>query len=333
MNATVLALALPLLATTAPIGAPIGAPQDQEASPEAFRLRPGKATVPEEPVVLPMKMRGSQPGVEVWVNGEGPFFFAIDTGGQGSARVDVSLIEKLGLEVVGEVTGGDPSGRAGVSMAVVELESLLVGDAVFEDVRAISRDYNAHGRSLPRIDGILGYHLFADHVLTLDYAGKQVRIERGPLRAPKGAMLVELTNDPDSVPTARAGIAGIEIENLMIDTGKMGGLMLPPAFVEKLTLIGEPKVVGRGRTITGEFEYKRATVEGTFVLGGLRLENPGVEFAEVMKFAVLGSSTLADQVLTVDQASKTMWIRTPAREAELRAAEDEESAPRPPRIP
>ena len=321
MNTPILALVLPLFATSAPIGAP----QEQEAPSESLRLRPGKATVPEEPVLLPMKMRGPQPGVEVWVNGEGPFFFAIDTGGQGAARVDVSLIEKLGLEVVGEATGGDPSGRAGVSMAVVELESLLVGDAVFENVRALSRDYNAHGRSLPRIDGILCYHLFADHVLTLDYAGRQVRVERGPLRAPKGARLVELTNEPDYVPSVRAEIGGIEIETLMIDTGKMGGIMLPPSFVEKLTLLGEPKVVGRGRTITGEFEVKSAAVEGTFVLGSLRLENPAIELAEIMKIAVLGSSVLAKQVVTFDPTRKTLWIRTPEQEAGLRAAEDEDS--------
>ncbi len=326
MHGTVLALVLSLLA----VHPPSSAPQEQEAAREGFRLRPGSATVPEEPVVLPMKMRGSQPGVEVWVNGEGPFFFAIDTGGQGAARVDSSLVEKLGLEAVGEVTGGDPSGRAGVSMPVVEVESLAVGDAVFEKVPALSRNYNAHGRSIARIDGILGYHLFSEHVLTLDYANQEVRIERGPFEAPEGAQLVELTNEPDGVPMVRAEIAGLAIESLWIDTGKMGGLMLPPALIEKLPLLEEPKVVGRGRSITGEFEYKRAKAEGTFTLGDFRIENPSVESAEIMQFAILGSAALAKQVVTLDPARRMLWIRTPAQEAALRAAEDEDSAPRTP---
>lgn len=64
-----------------------------------------------EPVVeVPMKYRGSMPAVEVFVNGKGPFLFAIDTGGQGQARADVSLVGTLGLKKVDEVLAGDGSG-------------------------------------------------------------------------------------------------------------------------------------------------------------------------------------------------------------------------------
>jgi hypothetical protein len=38
------------------------------------------------------------------VNGKGPFLFLIDTGGQGQARADVSLVQRLGLSTVGQST-------------------------------------------------------------------------------------------------------------------------------------------------------------------------------------------------------------------------------------
>src|SRR5215217_9547950 len=49
-------------------------------------------------VDVPMLFRGPMPAVEVTVNGQGPFLFAIDTGGGGQARVDSSLVEKLKLK-------------------------------------------------------------------------------------------------------------------------------------------------------------------------------------------------------------------------------------------
>lgn len=314
------------LLTAIILTAPLLPPQEPPVRQESLQLRPGLTEVLEEPVVLPMKKRGQQPGVEVWVNGEGPFFFAIDSGGQGSARVDSTLLDKLKLEKVGEAQGGDPSGRQTVKMPIVKVESITVGDAAFESVHALSRSYNRPGTGLPHIDGILGYHLFDQHVLTLDYANEEVRIERGPLKAPKGAKLLELTNDPDSVPSVTAKLAGKAIEKLMIDTGKMGGIMMPPAVVETLTLLGEPQVVGRGRTITGEIEIKRAQVKGSFELGHLRLEDPPIEFSDIMKAAVLGSGTLQDQVITFDPTRKKVWIRTPAQEAAPRAAEGKKGA-------
>ena len=309
------ALCCTIAAATAP-----PAPQDAQGEPEALRLRPGRAIVPETPVDLPMTMRGQQPAVEVFINDEGPFLFAIDTGGQGAARVDSSLLEKLGLEVIGQVQGSDPSGRQTVGMDRVRLASIRVGDAVFEDVQALSRDYNSRARGLPHIDGILCYHLFSEHVLTLDYPGRRVAIERGPLAAPAGAEFLPLTNQPDATPAIRANIAGVDVEHLLIDSGKMGGIMVPDSIVERLPLRGEPVVVGRARSITGEFEIKRAQLDGLVSFGAVRIEDPHLEFSGIMESTIIGSGALAKYRLTLDPAQNKAWIRTPEREKELREA-------------
>ena len=106
-----------------------------------------------------MQFRGHLPAVDVFVNEQGPFLFAIDTGAQGLARADASLVKKLNLGVVGQVNVS-----ATRTMDLVELDSIRVGDVIFSTgLPAPSRDYNKNfPTSCGHVDGILGYNLFAD---------------------------------------------------------------------------------------------------------------------------------------------------------------------------
>src|SRR5215510_11080064 len=115
---------------------------------------------------LPMLFRGPEPAVEVMVNGQGPFLFAIDTGATDDARVDSSLITRLGISVSGTTTHSDGSNKK-AKLGIARLDSLSIGGMEFRNVKAATRDYNRHG--LPHIDGILAFDLFHDYLLTLDY--------------------------------------------------------------------------------------------------------------------------------------------------------------------
>jgi len=294
-----------ILLTAAPAGA------QEEARSDGLQLRPASVTFPDQPVVVEMKMRSSQPAVEVRVNGKGPFLFAIDTGGAGSARVDASLVDTLGLEAVGQIAGGDPSGRQGPMMDKVILESIEIGAARFEGVAALSRDYNRHP-NIPAIDGVLCCHLFSELVLTLDYPNRSVHIDDAPLEAPEGAILLPITTGPDYVPAFRATLDGIAIDELMLDTGKMGGLGIAPDFVDKVTWKSAPVVFQRGRTVTGEIEMKRGQAKGKFVMGNVVVDDPWVDFCDIMPKAIAGSRFLADYAVSVDAKSRQIWLRKPA---------------------
>src|SRR5262249_42589254 len=117
---------------------------------------PPRATVPPGGVTVEMLAAGHLPAVRVMVNGQGPFVFGIDPGAGGAARVDWALAAKLGLEVVGQVRGGDPSGHNTRVMNVVRVPSLEIGGARFEGLQAAVRDYNERRVGGP-IDGILGF--------------------------------------------------------------------------------------------------------------------------------------------------------------------------------
>ena len=93
----------------------------------------------QKPVLdVPMLFRGATPAVEVSVNGKGKFLFAIDTGAQGTARVDSTLVERLGLKVTGQVNASDGSGQNVRSLDVVKLDSISIGDVQFRDVEALT---------------------------------------------------------------------------------------------------------------------------------------------------------------------------------------------------
>lgn len=75
---------------------------------------------------------------------------------------------------MGQVQAGDGSGNNVRSLNVVELDTLAFGGVEFKKVRAASRNYNA-APNLPRVDGILGFGLFEEYLLTLDFPAKRVR--------------------------------------------------------------------------------------------------------------------------------------------------------------
>jgi D-alanyl-D-alanine carboxypeptidase len=278
-----------------------GGPTGPLASPAATVLPPAGAKVP-------MLRHGHMPAVNVMVNGQGPFLFAIDTGGAGSARIDARLAERLGLKTVGEVQGGDPSGRNPQTRPVVAVESIQVGAARFENLQAAVRDM----RAMPggaAADGILGFGLFAECLLTLDYPGNVVRMARGALAASDPGVMA-FTRDR-GIPSATITVAGRTME-AHVDSGFMGGLSLPEAEAARLPLASAPTVVGRAQTVGNTFEIKAAPLDGDVAIAGVVLARPTVEFQPVFENANIGARVLRDLAITFDQKNGRLRVAKPA---------------------
>lgn len=262
-------------------------------------------------VEVPMKFRDGEPVVEVMVNGKGPFLFAIDTGGQGDARADVSLVEKLGLKKVGEVIVGDPSGKNNQTNDVVGIESLKIGDLEFRNIEASTRDYNR--RPGMKIDGILCFELFKNHLLTLDYSAKIVRIEEGSLPQANGKDILNFENTR-GIPVVKLGVGNQTID-ADIDSGNAnGGFVFPTVSIEKLPLASEPRVVGTARTVANTFEIKEAKLKDPIHFGSFEYPEPTIVYpGPSPKNANIGAKVLRDFSLTFDQKNrrvkldKKMW--------------------------
>lgn len=220
------------------------------------------------------------------------------------ARADASLVAKLALPEVGEVRGSDGSGANARSMKLVQMTSLTIGSLELRDVRAASRDYNT-SPNLPRIDGILGFHLFTDYLLTLDYAAKRVRIEKGQLPEPDGKEV--LSYESGRTPTVELLVGDTKIK-AHIDSGNtVGAFIVPTALAERLSFLSAPVVVGRARTVSSEMEIKEARLKGSVRLGRFEFPEPTITYPAVSQDANIGSKALQDFALTFDQ--KNMRVK------------------------
>lgn len=262
---------------------------------------------PKLPLEIPIQIDGGMPTIELMVNGKGPFVFGIDTGAQGGARIDSSLMEKLALKPSGHVRATDGSGRNPQMAEMVKLESIDVGGLRFAEVTAGSRNYRKSPRPL-NIDGILGLSVFSEYLVTLDYPAKLLRIEKGELPKADGAEILDYKSK-GGIPLLEMSVGGTKID-AHLDSGNMiGGFVLPTAFAEKLNRVSDPVVVGRARSASGEMEITQVQVKDVIRLGRHEFPEPTITYPALSDIGNIGAKTLSQFVVTFDQKNERVRLK------------------------
>lgn len=255
----------------------------------------------DQPVTVPMSTDHGKPSVEIRINGQGPFRFLLDTGASPALVINDDLVRELELETRPGERIGDPANPQAIQTVEVELGEVMIGDgAIFRNVTAVSWDRSAlySGDDAPR--GIVGFGLFTDSLLTLDYPRKQVQIELGELPDANGKTIVEFERDR-GIPMVPISIDG-QSHLAHIDSGSMAALMLPMAMADSLPLQDKPTLVGQGRTVANDFEIYEATLESSVTFGGTNITNPRVMFNTKFDNMVnVGSGILSHYRMTFDQ--------------------------------
>jgi hypothetical protein len=243
----------------------------------------------------------------VMINGQGPFTFGIDTGAAAEALVSPALIAKLHLPSTGEIETSDPSGKNPQKIPAVSITSLSVAGVEFKNVAAAQFD------PLPRegeCDGLLGFPLFRDYLLTLDYPHQQLTLAPGTLAPDDTGSVLPFTT-PNNIPTIDITV-GSEKISADLDTRGMG-LSLPEKFAAGLHYASDPVPVGRARTVSSEFEIKGAPLASDVHIAGFTFHNPFVEINPVMPSAALGSIPLHNFTVTFDQKNKLVRFVSPEK--------------------
>jgi len=238
----------------------------------------------------------TRPGVEVMINGKGPYLFAIETGGPFGVIVDAKVAAALQLK--------PPSGA---SDPLRSIESLQIGPLTVRNVIAFVRD----GTGLIGVDGMLGLSTFKELVLTVDYPRRQIRLESNSLPAPNGR---------DIVPLIRAGMGGMLVGvqsdfagtpiTLVIDTQGGTTIMCSPDAAEDFSFAST--AVGSGQALIGGASgpgvaVTSARLKGDVRLGGLTLQRPIVNVAPLPLECIIGTELLSNFSTTLDQ--RTMRVR------------------------
>jgi hypothetical protein len=253
----------------------------------------------------PMSFRGLMPVVEARLNGQGPFFFMIDTGAGMQADIDPSVAVRLKLQPNGRVLNGDPSRENDRQVETARIDSLALGGAEFRNVIAVVRPQKITS-DYPDVDGILGFALFTDYLLTLDYPAMQVRLARGALPNANGDDILgfELEN---RIPVIEVAIGKIRVR-AHVDSGNfVAGFILPEEIVEQLQLASQPVNVGGARSISNRIELRQAQLKDTIHLGRFNFPQATITFPALSDTNV-GFNVLREFALTFDQKTRRMKL-------------------------
>ena len=265
---------------------------------------PAPPELAEAPIEVAMDLRWMKPAIQVKLNGTGPYWFILDSGAGPYLIVDADLAAELKFPPEGKETIGDPTNPHALTVDKVLVDRAEVGTLVYEGVEALTWDKVLYsGANRPR--GIVGMGLFGGRLVTLDYPAGKVRLERGDLPEPDGNTVL---NAPMShnVPSIEILVDGKPVM-ARLDTGSTGFLSLPTEYVGKLPLTGEPIEVGRAHTVNREYPVLSSTLKGAIGVGGLRIQNPVLNFIDTGG-ANVGTDLLRYLVVTIDKRNQRVRL-------------------------
>jgi hypothetical protein len=254
----------------------------------------------------PMIERYGKPYVMVTIDGKGPFRFIIDTGTGADAFVTPELADELRLPTAPEmVMLNDPSRQGGQRVPVVVLPTVRLAGVDFKLVKAIRHAVTGEAGTC---QGMLGFTLFRDYLLTLDFPNRQVILTEGAL-TPDGGKAVLPFRMPDGVPIASLRVNGQSVE-ANLDSGG-GGLTLPEALAAHQKWDVPPVVFATGQTLTTRFDIKAARLSGDVRIGKYTFNHPVVEIHPAFPLVNFGSPPMQSFAVTFDQ--KSLLLRLDAK--------------------
>lgn len=282
--------------------------------------QPGQTTVGSPLVVLPAQLIGNLLLIEAKWDRFGPYRFLIDTGSS-STLVTPALARRYpGPELA---AGSAPRVRVtGADGVVTELPQASIrrielGDVRFDDVSVLIYDFAALSAHLGvRIDGVLGFPLFRETLLTLDYPGQRVLLQ--PARnAPLIPGTTIAFDDARKVPliTVRLGDRSIVA---LVDSGSDAFFTLNPiGFAPRFT--AGPTAGGTVGTISGDRAQMIGRLGETIAIGDEVFPEPIVVISD--ELPAVGGGLLRHFSVSFDQQRDRVTffrnshgpISTPAR--------------------
>ena len=142
-------------------------------------------------VRVPVQVAAGIVFVPVTIDGQGPFAFELDSGFQNCA-IERTVAKTLGLEVGPLQRIPAPGGT--VERATVNNAHLAVGGRGIDKPAISALDLQQFGPFFGRSpDGVLGYDLFRQYVVTVDYQRKTLALfDPASFRAPAKAVVVPI---------------------------------------------------------------------------------------------------------------------------------------------
>lgn len=270
--------------------------------------KPGLTYVGSRPVTLPARLIGNVLVVESKWDKYGPYHFVIDTGSS-VTLISPELAARYAqgnLPPQGEprVRVRSPDGGS-VFLKPVTLGEIRLGSVKFEIVPALAYDCSDLSAQFGlRIDGVLGFPLFRNAALTLDYPHRRIvlRSEIPEEGLPGEAIL--FTN-PDKTPLIAVRLGDHELAAL-IDSGSSQAVGINPAGISPRFLFGpvEGPVVA---TLAGDRTTRVGRLDGAVRIGSFDIPNPVAEVTD--ELSSIGGGVLSHFIVTFDQEHDEVFFQ------------------------
>lgn len=262
--------------------------------------QPGRTTLASPLVILPAQVIGNLLLVEAKWDRFGPYRFLVDTGSS-VTLVTPALARRYPGRAL--APGAPPPLRVrGAEGGVVELpraslRRLELGEARFEEVDVLLYDCAPLSAHLGvTIDGVLGFPLFRETLLTLDYPGSRVLLQRADSTAPIPGSVVPF-DDARKVPLISVKL-GQRTLMALIDSGSDAAFSLNPAGLSPRFASG-PKQGAVVGTLAGEREQQVGRLEESLALGDQVFAQPIIDFTD--ELSAVGGGSLRYFRVTFDQ--------------------------------
>lgn len=249
----------------------------------------------------PLELIHDKPYVPVVINGHGPFRFLVDTGTGGQVLVTPELAAELLLPATGHAHLTDPSGVGQQRSEISRIESLNLAGVEFSEVDAVV--HNLYGDA--NCQGVLGFTLFEDYLLTLDFPGRRMVLMRGKISGDSSGSVLPFRM-PDGVPIVALKIGEQQME-AQIDSGGTG-LSVPEKDSRELKFLETPVAFASGESVSTKFEIKAARLGADVRLGRYTYKEPFVEINLAFPLVNLGSTALKHFTITFDQANELVRL-------------------------
>lgn len=236
--------------------------------------------------------------VEVFIDGQGPFNFVVDTGADRSA-LSIPLAARLGLERGPDVMLHGVGGSALTPTAKVPL--MVAGDAQIKNAELPVLSPERLG-----VDGLLGVDMLDRRNVIMDFRRKRLEVRRSsPLTSAfPGVREVSVMADArfGRLAIANARVSGVRCV-AFIDSGSgasMGNMALAEAIKLRVRRHPEPALAIRLIGAAGEATVGELRVVRSIELGALRMTNLPLVMADLHIFDVWNLNSRPAVLLGVD---------------------------------
>ena len=262
--------------------------------------QPGRTTLRAPLVILPAQSIGNFLLIETKWDRFGPYRFLVDTGSSVTLVTPALARRYQGRQAIPataprvRVTGAD----GGITeLPQGSLRRLELGDALFEDVPVLLYDCAPLSAHLGvRIDGVLGFPLFRETVLTLDYPGTRVLLQPSRTAAREPGTMVPF-DDARKTPLIPLQVGDRSLVAL-IDSGSDAAFMLNPVGLAPKFSFGPTRGATIG-TIGGDRVQTIGRLAETISIGGHAFDQPIVDLTD--ELSSIGGGTLRHFTVSFDQ--------------------------------